>query len=307
VTLTSLASRSSAFLGPAAGGLAIAGLGTAAPFLINAATFLVLMGALVLMRNVPAQAYERSGSFRAEMLEGLSYIRRAHVLNGILRLEIVFGAFQANPVIIAIIAREILHVGPEGLGGLLSAPALGALCGLVTLLVVGHTRRPGRFIVFVQWGYSAALVLFALSSFYPLSFILLAVTGFLDVLETVTRLGIAQLAAPARMRGRVMSNMRTITGGIGPMAQTVSGGLAGAFGGPIALIISAAALATSATTSARLNRPLWDFSVDDADEHDEVLAAEGLAEAEDAVDRPGPVSPERPAPVDVAPPTRAGP
>jgi MFS family permease len=274
VTLSSLAGRTSAAVGPAVGGLAIASLGVASPYLINAATFLVLMAAVVVMRNVPAQSTAGRASFLHELGEGLGYIRSSSVLSGILRLEIVFGAFQANPVIIAIIAREVLHVGPEGLGGLLSAPALGAVTGLSLLLVFGHTKRPGRFIVTCQLIYSAALVLFALSSSFVASFALLALTGVLDILETVTRLSIAQLAAPGRMRGRVMSNMRTVTGGIGPMAQTQSGVLAGALGGPLAVVIAALALATSAATTIWTNRPLWRFSVAEVMAEPEIIGVE---------------------------------
>jgi MFS family permease len=284
VTLTSLAGRASAVVGPAIGGLAIAALGVASPYLINAATFLVLMGALVAMRNVAPQAAGRDTSFVTELREGLGYIRRTKVLSGLLRLEIVFGAFQANPVIIAIIGREVLHVGPEGLGGLLSAPALGALAGLGCLLIFGHTQRPGRFVVICQWIYSAALVAFALSTQYLLSFVLLAATGFLDILETVTRLSIAQLAAPGRMRGRVMANMRTVTGGVGPMAQTQSGILADAIGGPAALVVAALALATSATTTVWTNRPLWRFTVDEVRaEPDEVPAEPEIRDREELV------------------------
>lgn len=274
VTLTSLASRSSALVGPAAGGIAIAALGVASPFLINAATFLALMAALVAMRDVKPQPAAEDTSFLTELREGLRYIRSASVLAGLLRLEIVFGAFQVNPVIIAIIAREVLLVGPEGLGGLLSASALGALAGLGCLLIFGHTKRPGRFVVFCQVSYSTALVLFALSANYLLSFALLAAMGFLDVLETVTRLSIAQLAAPARMRGRVMANMRTVTGGIGPMAQTQSGIMAGAIGGPAAIIVAAIALATSAATTPRTNLSLWRFTTDEVMAEPEVIAAE---------------------------------
>jgi MFS family permease len=292
VTLTSLASRSSALIGPAAGGLAIASLGVASPFLINAATFLALMAALVAMRNVAPQIASARTSFVIELREGLSYIRRTNVLSGLLRLEVVFGVFQVNPVIIAIIAQEVLQVGPEGLGGLLSAPAVGALAGLGCLLIFGHSRRPGRFVVVLQWAYAVAMIGFAVSGQYVLSFVLLAATGFFDVLETVTRLSIAQLAAPGRMRGRVMANMRTVTGGIGPMAQTQSGIMAGAIGGPLAIVVAAFALAISAASVARLNLSLWRFTVDDVGDEPPISLDE---------DAPDPELDPEPAPLAPAP------
>ena len=288
VTLSALAGRSSAVVGPAVGGLAIAGLGVASPYLINAATFLILMAALVAMRNVPDPTPAPRTSFVAELREGLSYIRTSGVLSGLLRLEIVFGAFQVNPVITAIIAREVLHVGPEGLGGLLAAPAVGAVAGLGFLLIVGHTKRPGRFIVYCQIAYSTAMVLFALSGFYLVSLALLAATGVFDILETVTRLSIAQLAAPAHMRGRVMSNMRTVTGGIGPMSQTQSGIVAGIIGGPGALFVAAFALATSAATTVWTNAALWRFTTAEVAAEPEVLGAEENLSAPGAATSRGP-------------------
>jgi MFS family permease len=274
VTLTSLASRTSAVVGPAVGGLAIAAVGNASPYLINAATFLVLMGAVIAMKGVPPLAGAPRASFASELREGLGYIRRTKVLSGLIRLEIVFGVFQVNPVIIAIIAREVLRVGPEGLGGLLSAPAAGAIVGLACLLVVGHTARPGRFIVVCQWLYSAVVVAFAVSGSYLLSLAFLAASGFLDILETVTRLSVTQLAAPPHMRGRVMANMRTVTGGVGPLAQTQSGFMTSLIGGPLALVVAAAALATSAASTVLANRPLWALRVEEVAAEPGVIAAE---------------------------------
>ena len=172
-------------------------------------------------------------------LEGLRYLSATPVLRGLLRLEIVFSLFSVNPVIITIIATEVLGVGPEGLGGLLGADALGALIGVGTLLTLGQPRRQGRFSILSTFAYAAALVAFALSQNYVLSFVALVACGVTDVFTAVTRMTIMQLSAPAQMRGRVMANMRIITGGIGPLAETQSGVLASLLGGPLALITAA--------------------------------------------------------------------
>jgi MFS family permease len=263
VTMSAIAGRSSAFVGPAIGGVAIAGLGVASPFLLNAATYLALMFAVVLMRGVVPRAAVAGSTFVGEFTEGLRHILASPVLSGLLKMTLLFEVFQANSVIITIVGREVLHVGPEGLGGLLSAPALGSIAGLAFLLVLGQSRRQGRFIVFCQLGYAAALAGFALSQDYAASFAALALIGLLDVLATVTRLSVLQLAAPGRMRGRVMSNTVTIARGIGPMAQTQSGILSGALGGPLAAVMAAGALVVNALVTGRGNQPLWRFSRDD--------------------------------------------
>jgi MFS family permease len=264
VTLTSAAGRGSALVGPAIGGLAIAGLGVAAPFFLNAATFLALMAAVVGMQGVVRRQHDASSSFRGMLTEGLRYMARAPVLSGLLKMEIVFGIFNMNAVMITIVGREILGVGPEALGGLLAAPALGSLVGISFVLTVGQTRRPGHFVVFCQLGYAAALVVFAFAGNYLLAFAALAATGLLDALQTVTRMSIMQLAAPGPMRGRVMANMGTVTRGIGPLAQTQSGVLAGLIGPPLAVVTAGVALAASALLTGRANRALWDFRHDDA-------------------------------------------
>jgi transmembrane secretion effector len=261
VTLSSTAGRASALIGPAIGGLAIVALGPSSPFFLNAATFLALMGAVVLMRDVAPRVPTERVAFRHELVDGIRHVWHAPTLSGILKLEIVFGIFQVNPVMVAIVAQEVLHVGADGLGVLLSAPAIGSLVGIGLLLAIGQPRRGGRFVVACQLAYAAALVTFAVSGSFGLSLAILAVTGLLDVLTTVTRLSIMQLAAPGHMRGRVMANMRTVTGGIGPLAQAQSGFLASLIGGPLAIAVAGAALALSATVVGRTSPELWDSTI----------------------------------------------
>jgi MFS family permease len=263
VTLQSMAARSSGFIGPAVGGLVIAALGEAAPFVLNGVTSLMLMGGVIAMRGIVPRTTVLGSSFRAELSEGFHYMLGTPVLSGLLKMEVVFALFQMNPVMITIVGRELLGVGPEGLGGLLSADALGALIGIVFLLTLGSTKRQGQFVIVCTLGYSTALVAFALQRDYAFAFGALAVSGMFDSFATVTRNSVMQLAAPSRMRGRVMANLGTISRGASPLAQAQSGLLAGALGPPAAIAVAASALAVGASLS-RLNRPLWKFSRDEA-------------------------------------------
>jgi MFS family permease len=260
VTLTFSAGKSAAFIGPAIGGVAIATLGVASPFLLNAVTFLGFMGAVLLMRNLGAAERPVRSSFGGELIAGIRHIRESPLLSGFFKLEIVYDIFQVNAVIITIIGRDVLGVGPEGLGGLLSAEALGAIFGIGFLLFVGQSQRQGRFNVLSTVFYAGTLVAFALSNSFALAFAALAVSGFFDSLISVTRSSVLQLAAPPGMRGRVMSNLGTISRGLGPLGQVQSGGLAAAFGGPVALLGSAAILVVNAALTVRTNPTLWRFS-----------------------------------------------
>ena len=148
------------------------------------------------------------------------------------------------------------------MGGLLGADALGALIGVGTLLTLGQPRRQGRFSILSTFAYAAALVAFAFSQNYVLSFVALVACGVTDVFTAVTRMTIMQLSAPAQMRGRVMANMRIITGGIAPLAETQSGVLASLLGGPLALITAAGALVGAAGWTARTNPAFWQQNSD---------------------------------------------
>ena len=258
ITLNSTAGRSAQLAGPAIGGILIASVGEAAPFFLNAATFVVMAGAAILLRG-SFRGEPSAASFRSDLVEGMRYIVDAPVLSGLLKLELVFGIFQVNAVLVTVLAREHLGVGAEGLGGLLAAPSLGALAAIACLLALGNVDRKGRFVVVAALVYALALVGLAASDHYPISFAVLAVLGFLDALMTVTRHSVMQLAAPPRMRGRVMGNMGTVTRGVSPLAEVQSGAIAGVAGAPVAIMVAAVALGGAAVATARANPDLWRF------------------------------------------------
>jgi hypothetical protein len=254
------AMRLGKLFGPAAGGLIIAQWGVAAPFFINGISFFALMAALFGIRRGLARGATVVIPFRAGIAEGLRFIFSQPVMRGLLKLEIVYSIFDINPVMIAIIAREVLDAGPSGLGMLLAAPALGSILGVIWLVAAKPPVRQGRFSLCCTAIYAVMFAVFAASGSYASSLAALIVAGILDVLITVTRNSILQLASPEAMRGRVMANVGTITRGIGPLAETQSGTLSALLGPKIALAVAAVALGGAAITTAAVNPALWRFS-----------------------------------------------
>ena len=126
--------------------------------------------------------------------------------------------------------------------------------------------------------YSVGLVVFALSRDVVVSFVAIAVMGFLDSISTITRHSVMQLASPAHLRGRVMANMGTVTRGTTPLSQLQSGILAGVFGAPLALGAAAAIVAIAASVTGRTNVQLWRFSREEAQAAEPDVAEPEVAE-----------------------------
>lgn len=259
VTLSVTAGRSAKFVGPIIGGVAIFSGGVAAPYLVNAASSTVLIGAVWMMSNRPLPSSHPRFTFRQDLKDGFGEILGKPVMSGLFKLEVVFSLFQMNEVMITIIAREVLSVGPAGLGGLLAAPALGSLGGIGSLIAFGQPRKQGRFAVLCTLVYAATLILVAVSGNYLMTAVALSVTGFVDALLTITRHSMMQLAVPQHMRGRVMANMATVVNGLGPLSQTQSGLLAGLLGSPLAIGISAGVVGAATAFVGRSSPALWEF------------------------------------------------
>ena len=233
VTLNSLAARSAAFIGPSIAGIALVISGYAAPFFINAVSFLAMLAALAMMRlprGVPThEAAPRR--LRKDMMEGIRFVWRNPLLKGVLGLEVLAGLFGHNTALITIIARDVLGSGPHGLGFLLSALAAGALAGML-LMVVLQTEQRGRVILVAGAIYTFLLISFGFSAWLPLSCLLLFALGCADGVWSVARNTVVQLAVPDALRGRAMSIVFLVTRGSTPLGHFNSGLFASLIGGP---------------------------------------------------------------------------
>jgi hypothetical protein len=144
-----------------------------------------------------------AGSRLGGLLAGLRFVRRTPVLLGAISLDLVAVLFGGAVALLPLFARDILDVGPVGLGILRSGPAVGALVAGIIL-----TRRPlrnhaGRTLLVVVGVFGASMVVFGLSRSFVLSFVALAVGGFADMISMNIRATIVALATPDALRGRV--------------------------------------------------------------------------------------------------------
>jgi MFS family permease len=236
--------RIARLVGPSLAGLLIVAVGPAIPYFINSASVLAIIGALVLMRTPPPIERVR-GSLWSETMDGVRYTLGKSVLAHLMVLESVHSLFGANTALVTIFAKDVLHVGPEGLGLLLSAVGAGALLGTGGLVVSGDVARKGRWMMVAGYGYVAAFALFAWSSSFELSAIALALVGLADSWWATMRNSIFQLQVEEAYRGRTLSAFLLVGRGMAQASQVQTGIAVEFLGAPVAASIGAVVVAVA--------------------------------------------------------------
>ena len=242
IALNSTQFNAARIVGPALGGVAIAVVGVAGCFYLNAASFLAVIGALLLMRadrffSVPP--LERGGIF-AQVSEGVRYaIRTPDIALPFLLIGII-GTFGYNfTVILPLIATYVLHAGPVGFGTLLSPFAVGSV--IAALAVAYHGRARRRTLLIGAAGFSVLLFGLALASSWLLLVPLLVALGLFSIVFTATANTRLQIVAPPGLRGRVMGIYSLLFLGSTPIGSIVTGALAQRLGVQPAIALVATA------------------------------------------------------------------
>jgi predicted MFS family arabinose efflux permease len=230
VALTSSTRQTAVILGPAIGG-AIYILGPAVAY---GACAVLLIGVTALVatlrtQNVPVAHHSDSGPLR-RVMAGIAFIRRKPVVLGAISLDLFAVLLGGATALLPIYARDILHVGPVGLGLLRSAPALGA-----ATLGLNLARRPlgqnvGRTMFACVASFGLATIVFGLSRNFALSLGALVVLGASDMVSVYVRLSLVQLATPDAMRGRVSAVNYLFIGASNELGEFESGVTAAWFG-----------------------------------------------------------------------------
>jgi len=239
ISLNSVMFQLAAVLGPTMGGIVLATLDVGWAYALNAVSFLAVVGALLLMRNVPA-AVDREGRGEISLgaaKEGLKFVFSNPIIRSTMLLDFFATFFSSATALLPIFAQDILHVGAHGYGILYAAPSIGAFAaGAVMLNFVDRIERRGLVIIWAVVGYGVATILFGLSHNFWITFLCLALTGVADTISTVLRNVVRQLATPDALRGRMTSiNMMFFMGG--PQLGELEAGLvAQAFGAPMSVI-----------------------------------------------------------------------
>ncbi len=245
VALSTTVFQFATIAGPAVGGLLYAAVGFH-EFLF-CALFAAAAAPLMLAIRWPDAVAERNDVEAAEKsaLAGLRYIWSNKVVFGAISLDLFAVLFGGVTALLPIYCRDILHVGPAGLGLLRSGPAMGAILVGLALAVFPLRRRVGAKMFACVAGYGAATVVFALSTDFALSLAAMAALGACDVVSMVVRQTLVQMATPNDMRGRVAAVSFLFIGASNQLGEFESGfaaallGAVGAalFGGVASIVV----------------------------------------------------------------------
>jgi MFS family permease len=242
ISINSMQFNLSRVVGPMIAGLMIAAFGETGCFLLNAVSYLAVIAALMAL---PPLARHRAPSRGAwvELRIGMRFARRRPLILPLLAIAAALAAFGTPAVTLApLFARKLLHVGPEGLGGMLSAVGLGAAASALLLASRGDFRNKGRAVIVAASGFALSLLGFAVSRQYALSLAFLALLGASMSSSASLINTLLQTSAPDRLRGRVISLYALAWLGLVPVGNLQAGAVAERFGPAAALFVGAAGI-----------------------------------------------------------------
>jgi len=242
ISLNSILFQAASVLGPTIAGLVIANHSVGLVYAIDAVSFLVLIASLLALRDVP----ERASSARSPLSlraawEGVVFVFTRPLIRSSMLLDFFATFFASATALLPIFAQDVLHVGAHGYGLLSSAAAAGAVVtSLFMVRFVDRIEQRGKVLIAAATMYGLVTIAFGLSRVFWLSFACLFLSGAADMVSTVLRNVLRQLATPDEMRGRMTSvNMMFFMGGpqlgeleaglvaqaLGPGLSVVSGGV----------------------------------------------------------------------------------
>jgi MFS family permease len=236
LSMNSIMRQTATTLGPGLAGFLIGWHGVAVIYWINAASFLAVIGALVLMKspNRENQGTEHITLF--SFSEGIRFVRRSRIILSTMMLDFFGTFFSYASSLLPIFAHEILHVGPQGLGILYAAKSVGAVITGAALSFAGNVRNKGILVLWAVTLFGAATVLYGASRWFALSVLFLALAGAADNFSTISRNTIRQIVTPDHLRGRVTS-VNVIFSQAGPQLGNLEAGIVAALiGAPLSVV-----------------------------------------------------------------------
>lgn len=242
ISLGTLQYQIAIMIGPAIAGFIIGGMGASNIYLFNAISFLFFIGAIFTLK-IPLHKHNREEvEFSLSAIsQGIKFVISTPILYSTMILDFLATFFGTANILMPVFAKDVLHVGAQGLGFLYSAPAIGGVFAGILIAALHHKiRNQGKIIIAAVILYGLATIAFGLSKFFSLSLVFLVLVGFGDMVSTIIRNTIRQMVTPDHLRGRMGSITRMFFQGGPQLGEMEAGFLAKAIGGPASVVIGGA-------------------------------------------------------------------
>ncbi len=234
--------------GPSLGGVLILWIGVGGCYAVFAATLLLSGVGMLFLHTNKEPTIKREENFLLEFKEGFHYVWHAPLILSSIIAAYTFAVFIVTyQSFLPVFAKDVLQVGPRGLGILLAAPGLGGIASLTFLASVGERWNRAMLLWIMTTTTPIFLILFCISPIFWLSVVLLAVVGAGQVcFRTISRV-IIQIEAPRNLMGRVMS-VFNLDQGMRSIGSIVLGAAATLFGASLGIALTAAVSLVVTTT-----------------------------------------------------------
>ena len=230
--------NASRMLGPTAGGLLLAGFGMNGVFALSVALSLLAMTASLTIRHRSQVSHPATaGSTLADIVEGLSFVRRDRRLVGVLVITVIYNLFGwPFTSMVPVIGHDHLHLGAEGVGLLASTDGLGALSGAIALALFAKPENYRRLYVGGVAVYLTTLTGFALAPDVPSATLALVATGVGSAAFSIMQATLVYRSVPAELRSRMLGVLSMCIG-VGPIGFMHLGWLADLLGAQTATAV----------------------------------------------------------------------
>jgi MFS family permease len=236
IALSSISWQSGVVVGPALGGLLYA-QAPWLPYAGSAALFAIALACLLAIGPVARPDIGTAASPWQQMVHGLAYVRSNRLVLGAISLDLFAVLLGGATAMLPVFARDVLHVGPQGLGVLRAAPAVGATLTAAFFAVRPLKQNVGSKMLVAVGVFGLATVIFGFSRSMPLSLACLALLGAADMFSVYVRQSLIQLYTPDAMRGRVGAVSSLFISASNELGEAESGFL-GAIIGPVAAVVA---------------------------------------------------------------------
>nr|WP_321376701.1 MFS transporter [uncultured Bacteroides sp.] len=265
VALNSSMFNGARLVGPSIAGVLIASLGEGACFLINGISYIFVVISLLLMKVKPQEKKRKDTNIIKEFKEGFTYTFGFPPIRSIIILLTLISLMgMPFSVLMPIFAKDIFHGGSHIFGFLMGASGVGALIGAAYLASRKSVVGLEKLIPLAAVVFGLGLVSFSLSSSFPLSIILMIITGVGMIIHTACSNTILQTISDNDKRGRVMSFYTMAFMGTAPIGSFLAGSMASMIGAPATLLIGGIACVIGALVFAqklplfiKLVRPIY--------------------------------------------------